>query len=102
MRRFARCFTNRLDPRFVEHRVGTLVSQRVFGLSARLRGSRDELRNDPVFAILAGKLEPVMGTARLLRARARSIDLSMPKRHDAKYHKIECSTEEVDALLFED
>ena len=37
IRRFAACFTDRRDPRFVEHQVETLVGQRVFGLAlARL------------------------------------------------------------------
>jgi len=35
MRRFAACFTDRRDPRFVEHRVETLVGQRIFGLATR-------------------------------------------------------------------
>ena len=30
-RRFAACFTDRRDPRYVEHRVETLVGQRIFG-----------------------------------------------------------------------
>ena len=33
MRRFAACFTDRRDPRFVEHQVETLVGQRIFGLA---------------------------------------------------------------------
>ena len=32
VRRFAGCFTDRRDPRYVEHRIETLVGQRVFGL----------------------------------------------------------------------
>jgi len=32
-RRFAQCFTDRRDPRYVEHSVETLVGQRVFGLA---------------------------------------------------------------------
>ena len=32
MRRFAACFIDRRDPRYVEHQVATLVGQRVFGL----------------------------------------------------------------------
>ena len=38
MRRFARCFTDRRDPRYVEQSVETLVGQRVFGLVRGLRG----------------------------------------------------------------
>jgi Transposase DDE domain group 1 len=32
VRRFA-CFTDRRDPRYVEHQVETLVGQRIFGLA---------------------------------------------------------------------
>ena len=32
-RRFADCFIDRRDPRYVEHQVETLVGQRVFGLA---------------------------------------------------------------------
>jgi hypothetical protein len=32
IRRFAGCFTDRRDPRYVEHRIETLVGQRIFGL----------------------------------------------------------------------
>ena len=34
IRRMAACFTDRRDPRLLEHRVETLVGQRVFGLTA--------------------------------------------------------------------
>jgi hypothetical protein len=53
VRRFGQCFTDRRDPRYVELAVG-----------ARLRGphDHDELRKDPVFAVLAGKLKPVLRT----------------------------------------
>ena len=46
VRRFARCFTDRRDPRYVEHRVETLVGQRVFGLALGYEdlSDHDELR----------------------------------------------------------
>jgi Transposase DDE domain group 1 len=61
----------------------------------------DELRKDPAFAVLAGKLkpvlrpdsEPVAGKSTLNRLE------HTPKRNGAKYHKIDCNGEEVDALL---
>jgi hypothetical protein len=45
-RRFAACFTDRRDPRFVEHRVETLVGQRIFGLALGYEDllDHDELR----------------------------------------------------------
>ena len=62
MRRFAECFTDRRDPRYVEHRVETLVGQRVFGLVLGYEdlNDHDELRKDRTFAVLAGKLNPVL------------------------------------------
>ena len=33
VRRFADCFIDRRDPRYVEHQVETLVGQRIFGLA---------------------------------------------------------------------
>ena len=64
MRRFAACFTDRRNPYFVEHQVETLVGQRVFGLALGYEdlNDHDELRKDPTFAVLAGKLTPVVRT----------------------------------------
>jgi Transposase DDE domain group 1 len=103
MRRFAQCFTDRRDPRFVEHRVETLVGQRVFGLALGYEdlNDHDELRKDPVFAVLAGKLEPVLRSDCAPVAGKSTLNRleHMPKRNGAKYHKIHCNGEAVDALL---
>ena len=66
IRRFAQCFLDRRDPRYVEHRVETLVGQRIFGLVLGYEdlNDHDELRKDPTFAVLAGKLSPVLRTLR--------------------------------------
>jgi hypothetical protein len=39
VRRFADCFIDRRDPRYVEHQVETLVGQRIFGLALGMRSS---------------------------------------------------------------
>ena len=66
----------------IEHEVKTLVGQRVFGLALGYEdlNDHDELRHDPVMAILAGKLEarredcaPVAGKSTLNR-----LELSRP------------------------
>jgi Transposase DDE domain group 1 len=103
MRRFARCFSDRRDPRYIEHSVETLVGQRVFGLTLGYEdlNDHDELRKDPVFAVLAGKLKPVLredcapvaGKSTLNRLE------HTPKRNGAKYHKIDCNAEDVDGLF---
>ena len=37
VRRFADCFIDRRDPRYVEHQVETLVGQRIFGLALGMK-----------------------------------------------------------------
>jgi hypothetical protein len=103
MRRFADCFTDRRDPRFVEHQVVTLVGQRVFGLALGYEdlNDHDELRKDPLFAVLAGKLKPVLRSDCEAVAGKSTLNRleHMPKRHGAKYHKIDCHWGKVDALF---
>lgn len=105
VRRFARCFTDRRDPRYVEHRVETLVGQRIFGLVLGYEdlNDHDELRRDPTFAVLAGKLKPVLRSdCEALAGKSTLNRLEhTPKRHGAKYHKIDCDGARVDALLVE-
>jgi hypothetical protein len=103
MRRFAACFTDRRAPRLVEHAVETLVGQRIFGLALGYEdlNDHDELRKDPTFAVLAGKLTPVLRTdCEALAGKSTLNRLEhWPRRHGAKYHKIDCDGARVDALL---
>src|SRR6266446_1934012 len=103
MRRFAACFTDRRNPCFVEHQVETLVGQRVFGLALGYEdlNDHDELRKDPTFAVLAGKLAPVLRTdCEALAGKSTLNRLEhTPRRHAAKYHKIDCDGTRVDALF---
>src|SRR5215203_2793475 len=65
-RRLAGCFQDQRDPAFVEHRLATLLMQRVVGIALGYEDwvDHDELRHDPVLAVLAvlaGKLEARRG-----------------------------------------
>ena len=57
--RFADCFTDTRTPELVEHLVETMVMQRVVGIALGYEdlNDHDELRRDPVLAVLANKLE---------------------------------------------
>src|ERR1700726_1350757 len=103
--RFAACFTDRRDPRFVEHRVATLVGQRIFALALGYEdlNDHDELRKDPTLAVLAGKLSPVLRTdCEPLAGKSTLNRLEhTPRRHASKYHRIDCDGPQVDALLVE-
>ncbi|MER9874586.1 IS1380 family transposase [Mesorhizobium sp. M0195] len=105
IRRFAGCFADRRDPRLVEHRLETLVGQRVFGLALGYEdlNDHDELRKDPALQVLAGKLKPhLRGDCEPLAGKSTLNRIEhTPRRHGAKYHKIDCDPAMVDALLIE-
>jgi len=105
VRRFARCFTDRRDPRYVEHRIETLVGQWIFGLALGYEdlNDHDELRKDPTFGVLAGKLHPMLRSdCEALAGKSTLNRLEhTPRRHASKYHKIDCDGARVDALRVE-
>ena len=57
--RVAACFTDHRKPRLTEHSVRTLVAQRITGIALGYEdlNDHDELRRDPLLALLSGKLE---------------------------------------------
>ena len=57
--RFAGCFTDHRAADLVVHEVQSLVGQRVFGIALGYEDliDHDQLRHDPVMAVLGGKLE---------------------------------------------
>ena len=103
VRRFAQCFSDRRDPRYTEHRVETLVEQRILGLVLGYKdvNDHDELRKDPTLTALTGKLRRVLRSdCEALAGKSTLNRLEhTPKRHGAKYHKIDCDSAQVDALL---
>jgi Transposase DDE domain group 1 len=88
--RLAACFHDVRRQELIEHEVVTLVGQRVFGIALGYEdlNDHDELRHDPVMAVLAGKLEakrdecaPVAGKSTLNR-------LELSRLEATRYHKI--------------
>jgi Transposase DDE domain group 1 len=60
IQQFAACFTDFRDPELVEHRVPELVAQRIYGLALGYEdlNDHDELRRDPLLAVLVEKQDP--------------------------------------------
>jgi hypothetical protein len=88
--RFAACFHDARCPHLIEHEVVTLVGQRVFGIALGYEdlNDHDQLRHDPVMAVLAGKLAarrkdcaPVAGKSTLNR-------LELSRLEPSRYKKI--------------
>jgi hypothetical protein len=61
LEQFARCFTDHRDPDRIEHTVLELLKQRVFGLCLGYEdlNDHDQLRLDPLLAVLVGKTDPL-------------------------------------------
>ncbi|KKL45164.1 hypothetical protein LCGC14_2358420, partial [marine sediment metagenome] len=57
---FAGCFTDHRDPDLTEHTVKELVAQRIYALALGYEdlNDHDELRNDPLLAVMVGKKDP--------------------------------------------
>ena len=90
MDRLASCFDDVRCPELIEHQVVTLVGQRVFGIALGYEdlNDHDELRHDPMLAVLSGKLAarredcaPVAGKSTLNR-------LELSRLEPTRYHKI--------------
>jgi hypothetical protein len=60
LRQFVACFTDYRKPDLIEHPVEALVAQRVYGLALGYEDLNDheELRNDPMLAVLVEKADP--------------------------------------------
>ena len=74
LRRFARCFDDYRDPELIEHTVLELVSQRVYALALGYEdlNDHDELRHDPLLAVLIGKDDPLGMDRQLARDRGKA------------------------------
>ena len=57
VRRFAACFQDYRNPKFIEHPLYDLIAQRVFGLALGYEdlNDHDQLRRDPMLAVALGK-----------------------------------------------
>jgi Transposase DDE domain group 1 len=60
LEQFARCFTDHRDPDLIEHSLPELLKQRVFALCLGYEdlNDHDQLRHDPLLAVLVGKKDP--------------------------------------------
>jgi Transposase DDE domain group 1 len=88
--RFADCFIDRRCPELVEHPVTTLVGQRVFGIALGYEdlNDHDQLRHDPIMAVLAGKLKAVRPDCAPVAGKSTLNRLELSREVVTRYHKI--------------
>src|SRR5215467_4791255 len=93
------CFCDQRDPERIEHGLQEMLGQRIYGLALGYEDLNDheQLRQDPLLALLAGKRElevPLAGKSTLNR-----MELTPASSRGDRYHKITYSGEALDRLL---
>src|SRR6267154_2454120 len=102
LKRVAGCFIDTRDTQRVEHELSEMLAQRIYGLALGYEDLNDheELRRDPLLAVVAGKremAEPLAGKSTLNRLELTPAGSPIQER----YHKITYSAEALDTLLVE-
>src|SRR5712664_1251566 len=100
LKRVASCFIDARDPQRVAHGLSEMLAQRIYGLALGYEDLNDheELRRDPLLAVVAGKremAEPLAGKSTLNRLELTPSGSPLPER----YHKISYSPAAIDELL---
>jgi len=111
LRQFANCFRDYRDPTRIEHRVGELVRQRIYGLALGYEdlNDHDQLRADPLLALLTGKADVEGRQRRRARDRGQAgagkstlnrLELTPADANEqSRYKKITLDTQAVDEVL---
>ena len=99
--RFATCFTDARMAELVEHSVGTMVTQRVLGIALGYEDliDHDELRHDPVLAVLAGKLEAHRSDCAPLAGKSTLNRLELSRAEPTRYHKVSHNPAAIETLF---
>jgi hypothetical protein len=109
---FAKCFEDLRDPEMIEHTVAELVAQRIYGLALGYEdlNDHDELRRDPLFAVLVGKEDPEGGNRVRQQDRGKAaagkstlnrleLTPAEPTTAELRYKKIILNSEQLDRLF---
>jgi hypothetical protein len=96
--RLARCFRDERSALLVRHQVDELIAQRVYALALGYEDLNDheQLREDPLLAVVAGKAKP--GEERLA-GKSTLNRLELSAGNSDRYHKIHYDAQAIDRLL---
>ena len=110
---FAQCFTDFRNEKQIEHSVPELVSQRIYGLALGYEDLNDheDLRHDPLLAVLCEKKEPTGADRKLPRDKGKPLagkstlnrlELTLPNAgKENRYKKIVAHQEKIDNLFID-
>lgn len=98
MPRLAECFVDRRCPWLIEHTVEEMLSQRIYALAQGYEdlNDHDQLRHDPLLAVLSGKRKPEE-TVLASKSTLNRIELSTEETDP--YKKVRYRQEAIDQLL---
>ena len=98
---FAACFDDDRTQALVEHRIDAMVTQRVFGIALGYEDliDHDQLRHDPIFAALAGKLTARRKNCAPLAGKSTLNRLEHAPTGASRYHKIGHAPAAIEALF---
>ena len=99
--RFAACFADTRTPELVEHQVETLVMQRVMGIALGYEdlNDHDQLRHDPVLAVVASKLAAERSDCAPLAGKSTLNRLELSRAEPTRYHKISHDPAAIESLF---
>src|SRR6202521_1189915 len=99
--RFAACFADTRTAELVEHPVETMVMQRVIGIALGYEdlNDHDELRRDPVLAVLASKLEAQRSDCAPLAGKSTLNRLELSRVEPTRYHKVSHDPTAIESLF---
>ena len=99
--RFAGCFTDYRAAGLVVHAVSSLVGQRLFGIALGYEDliDHDQLRHDPVMAVLGGKLEARRADCAPLAGKSTLNRLELSRPEPTRYHKISYDAAAIEGLF---
>jgi Transposase DDE domain group 1 len=112
MERVASCFTDARDPARAEHGIRSLVAQRIYGLALGYEdlNDHDQLRRDPLFAVLVGKADVTgedrarerdRGCALAGKSTLNRLEQAPAAEEDDRYCRISYDSRKLDRLLVE-
>jgi Transposase DDE domain group 1 len=110
--RVASCFTDARDPDRCEHSIQTLLAQRIYGLALGYEdvNDHDQLRRDPLLAVLAESTDPIgqdrvrprdRGCALAGKSTLNRLEQAPLAQQETRYHRITYQPERLDRLLVE-